>query len=117
MEEFKNTKNELDKELEQFIKLFNKILPQYHQLLKKTNLNKEELKNLGDIEHYLIAVNAKIMEIKGKFEQDLLGQSLHAYYSVKENARNGDPISKLKLEKMREAFVEALESGDVMNDN
>jgi hypothetical protein len=116
LEEFKNTKKELDKELEQFIKLLNKILPQYHLLLKRTDLSKEELKNLGDIEHYLIGVNAKIMEIKGKLEQDLFGQSLHVYYSLKE-AKNGDPTSKLKLEKMREAFVEALESGDVMNYN
>jgi hypothetical protein len=117
VEEFKNTKKELDKELEQFIKLLNKILPQYHQLLKRSDLSKEELKNLGDIEHYLIGVNAKIMEIKGKLEQDLFGQSLHVYYSLKENAKNGDVTSKLKLEKMRAAFVEALESGDVMNYN
>ncbi len=117
MEEFKNTKKELDKELEQFIKLLNKILPQYHLLLKRTDLSNLELKELGDIEHYLIGVNAKIMEIKGKLEQDLFGQSLHVYYSLKEEAKNGDPTSKLKLEKMREAFVEALESGDVMNYN
>lgn len=117
MEEFNNTKNELDKELEQFVKLLNKILPHYHQLLKRSDLSQDELKNLGEIEHYLIGVNAKIMEIKGKLEQDLFGQSLHVYYTLKENAKNGDPISKLKLEKMREAFVEALESGDVLNYN
>ncbi len=117
MEEFNNTKNELDKELEQFVKLLNKILPHYHQLLKRSDLSQDELKNLGEIEHYLIGVNAKIMEIKGKLEQDLFGQSLHVYYTLKENAKNGDPTSKLKLEKMREAFVEALESGDVMNYN
>lgn len=117
LEEFKNTKRELDKELNQFIMLLNKLLPQYHQLLKRTDLSNQELKELGDIEHYLIGVNAKIMEIKGKLEQDLFGQSLHVYYSLKEEAKNGDPTSKLKLEKMREVFVEALESGDVMNYN
>lgn len=117
MEDFKNTKNKLDKELEQFNKLLNKILPQYHSLLKRTDLNNAELKELGDIEHYLIGVNAKIMEIKGKLEQDLFGQSLHVYYSLKENAKNGDPSSKLKLEKMREVFVVALESGGVVNYN
>jgi hypothetical protein len=117
VEEFKNTKKELDKELEQFIKLLNKILPKYHLLLKRTDLSNLELKELGDIEHYLIGVNAKIMEIKGKLEQDLFGQSLHVYYSLKLEAKNGDPNSKLKLEKMREAFVKALESGDVMNYN
>jgi hypothetical protein len=41
----------------------------------------------------------------------------HRTISLKEEAKNGDPTSKLKLEKMREAFVEALESGDVMNYN
>lgn len=117
MKDFQDSKQALDKELEQFITLLNKLLPQYHQLLKKHDLDQNELSQLGDIEHYLLGVNAKIMEIKGKLEQDLFGQSLHVYYKLKEKAQEGDPNSKLKLEKMREAFLEALESGDVMNYN
>lgn len=72
MSDFKENKRQLDKELEQFIALLNQLLPQYHSLLKKKNLDQDELKKLGEIEHYLIGVNSKIMEIKGKLEQDLL---------------------------------------------
>ena len=117
MGKFKNSQKELDRELEQFIKLLNKILPHYQQLLKRKDLSTEELKELGDIEHYLIGLNAKIMEVKGRLEQDLFGNSLHVYYMTKNGAKNGDPILKLKLEKMREAFVASLQSGEVVNYN
>jgi 5-formaminoimidazole-4-carboxamide-1-beta-D-ribofuranosyl 5'-monophosphate synthetase len=92
-------------------------LPQYHSLLKKKNLTEEELKKLGEIEHYLLGVNSKIMEIKGKLEQDLFGQSMDIYYKLKVQALAGDPSAKLKLEKMRDAFAEALKSGDLVNYN
>jgi len=117
LEDFKHSQRELDKELEQFVLLLNKILPHYHLLLKRQDLNNEELKELGEIEHYLLGVNAKIMGIKGKLEHNLFGRSLHVYYSLKADAKSGNPTSKLKLEKMRKAFVQALESGDVMNYN
>ena len=57
------------------------------------------------------------MEIKGKLEQDLFGQSLDTYYKLKTDAYDGDPQSKLKLEKMRDTFAEALKSGDLINYN
>ena len=117
MENFKENKKELDKELERFISLLNQLLPHYHSLLKKKDLTSDELKRLGDIEHYLLGVNAKIIDIKGKLEQDLFGQSLDIYYKLKENAINGDAKSKLKLEKMRESFSEALKAGDIINFN
>jgi len=117
MSDFKENKKQLDKELEQFIMQLNQLLPQYHTLLKKKDLNQEELKKLGEIEHYLIGVNSKIMEIKGKLEQDLFGQSMDIYYKLKVQATQGDPSAKLKLEKMRDAFAEALKSGDLVNYN
>ncbi|MFM7299841.1 MAG: hypothetical protein ACKO6J_01250 [Crocinitomicaceae bacterium] len=117
MSDFKENKRQLDKELEQFIALLNQLLPQYHSLLKKKNLDQDELKKLGEIEHYLIGVNSKIMEIKGKLEQDLFGQSMDVYYKLKVQATAGDPSAKLKLEKMRDAFAEALKSGDLVNYN
>ncbi|MDC3308619.1 hypothetical protein OAV26_00160 [Crocinitomicaceae bacterium] len=117
MENFKENRKELDEELERFITLLNQLLPHYHFLLKKTDLNKEELNKLGEIEHYLIGVNSKIMEIKGKLEQDLFGQSLDTYYKLKTSAYEGDPHSKLKLEKMRDTFADALNSGDLINYN
>jgi len=117
MENFKENRKELDEELERFIALLNQLLPHYHFLLKKDDLNDDELNRLGEIEHYLIGVNAKIMEIKGKLEQDLFGQSLDTYYRLKDSAYGGDAKSKLKLEKMRETFSEALKSGDLINYN
>lgn len=117
MENFKENRKELDEELERFIALLNQLLPHYHFLLKKTDLNEEELNKLGEIEHYLIGVNSKIMEIKGKLEQDLFGQSLDTYYKLKTSAYEGDPQSKLKLEKMRDTFADALNSGDIINYN
>ncbi|MEN9700225.1 MAG: hypothetical protein RLZZ301_1423 [Bacteroidota bacterium] len=117
MEDFQDNKSELDQELERFIALLNQLLPRYHSLLKKERLTPDELKRLGDIEHYLLGVNTKIMEIKGKLEQDLFGKSLDTYYQLKAKAMGGDPHSRLKMEKMRDAFSEALQSGEMINLN
>lgn len=117
LENYKENKRELDKELERFITLLNQLLPHYHSLLKKKDLSSDELQRLGDIEHYLLGVNAKIIDIKGKLEQDLFGQSLDIYYKLKQNAIDGDAKSKLKLEKMRDSFLEALKAGDIVNFN
>ena len=117
LEEFSTHKNELDKELERFIYLLNQILPFYHSLLKKEVLDSDELKRLGEIEHYLLSVNSKIMEIKSQLEQDLFGQSLDTYYKLKTEALTGNPYSKLKLEKMRDTFAEALKLGEMVNYN
>ena len=117
MENFKENRNELDEELERFIALLNQLLPHYHFLLKKTDLNEDELSRLGEIEHYLIGVNSKIMEIKGKLEQDLFGKSIDAYYKLKLSAYEGNPQAKLKLEKMRDSFTDALKTGDLINYN
>jgi hypothetical protein len=117
MADFKSNKKELDEELERFITLLSELLPHYHHLLKKEELSTEELKRLGEIEHYLIGVNAKIMDIKKKLEQDLFGQSLDTYYRLKDDARAGNPHAKLKLERMRDSFLVALNSGEVVNFN
>ena len=117
MDDFQEHQGALDKELERFIEMLNQLLPKYHSLLKKENLDKAELVRLGEIEHYLLGVNSKIMEIKGQLEQNLFGKSLDTYYKLKSNAMNGDPHSRLKMEKMRDAFSEALQSGDIINLN
>lgn len=117
MKDFKENKKALDKELERFINLLNKLLPQYHLLLQKNDLSKDELSELGEIEHYLMGINAKIVEIKSKLEQDLFGQSLDIYYALKSKAILGDVGARLKLESMRSAFAEALKSGEVINYN
>ncbi len=117
MDDFKANKNQLDKELDRFISMLGDLLPQYHALLGKEPLSKEELQLLGEIEHYLLGVNAKIIELKKQLEQDLFGESINTYYQLKNQAIEGNPSSKLKLEKMRDAFSQALNSGEIINYN
>jgi hypothetical protein len=117
MSDFKSNRKELDEELEKFMRLLEELLPHYHHLLKKEPLSSDELKRLGEIEHYLIGVNAKILEIKKRLEQDLFGQSLDVYYKTKKDAIDGNPHAKLKLERMRDSFAEALQGGEIFNFN
>lgn len=113
MEDFSQNKENLNRELEQFISTLNALLPHYSILLKKQSLSNPEIKELGDIEHFLIEINAKITEIKNMLEHDLFGHSLDYYYKIKEKAIRGDYEAKLKLEKLREAFNESLR-GDTL---
>jgi hypothetical protein len=57
------------------------------------------------------------MKIKGELEQNLFGKSLDTYYKLKNQAIEGNPQSRLKMEKMRDAFSEALQAGDIINLN
>ena len=110
MSDFKSNRKELDEELEKFMRLLEELLPHYHH-------SSDELKRLGEIEHDLIGVNAKILEIKKRLEQDLFGQSLDVYYKTKKDAIAGNPHAKLKLERMRDSFSEALQGGEIFNFN
>jgi hypothetical protein len=117
MENFHEQQGALDKELERFIELLDQLLPKYQFLLKKDQLNQNELVRLGEIETYLLSLNSKIMKIKGELEQNLFGKSLDTYYKLKNQAIEGNPQSRLKMEKMRDAFSEALQAGDIINLN
>lgn len=117
MEDFQDQQGALDKELERFIELLHELLPKYHRLLKKDQLDQKELVRLGEIEAYLLSLNSKIMKIKGELEQNLFGKSLDTYYKLKNQAIEGNPQSRLKMEKMRDAFSEALQAGDIINLN
>jgi hypothetical protein len=117
MENFHEQQGALDKELERFIELLDQLLPKYQFLLKKDQLDQAELVRLGEIEIYLLSLNSRIMKIKGELEQNLFGKSLDTYYKLKNQAIEGDPQSRLKMEKMRDAFSEALQAGDIINLN
>ena len=117
MDEIGDNREELDEELERFITLLNQLLPHYHSLLKKDELDNDEKTRLGEIEHYLIGVNSKIMEIKGKLEQDVFGRSIDRYYKIKDLDYGGDPHSKLKLEKIRDELTKSLKAGELINFN
>jgi hypothetical protein len=115
--DFQANKDALNKELEHFISLLEEMLPRYAHLLRKSKITSKELKELGEIEHFLIEVNAKISVIKGKLEQDLFGHSLDTYYKLKIKAKKGDKVSEAKLRTLREIFEESLEGGCLINWN
>lgn len=117
MSNFSENKDDLNRELEQFIHTLSTLLPRYSLLLKKKNLLPDELKELGEIEHFLIEINGKITAIKNMLEHDLFGHSLDYYYQIKAKAKSGDFEAKLKLERLREAFNESLKGDTILNWN
>lgn len=117
MKGFKQNKAALNKELDKFINTLNELLPRYSALLNQDNISKEELEELGEIEHFLIEVNNKISEIKSKLEQDLFGHTLDIYFKLKERSANGDLVAKAKLERLRSNFEEDLQKGGIVNWN
>ena len=110
-------KKQLNQELEQFNSILGEILPRYLTLMKKKNASKEEERELGEIEHFLIEVNAKIAEIKNKLDQDLFGQTMNEYYAAKQAALNGDPEAKKRLSHLRFAFLESVQGDEFFNWN
>lgn len=121
MKEFKQNKNDLDKELERFMTILDELLIRYSQLVEKKSITSAELTELGDMEYYLIEINAKITAIKNLLEQDLFGFSLGTFYKVKNKVKNkaksGDLLSKRKVENLRENFEKLLKDGMLFNMN
>lgn len=115
--DFSQNRDAMNKELEQFINLLNETLPRYSGLLKKQEITSSELKELGDIEYFLIGVNAKISEIKKMLENDLFGHSIDLYYKLKKSAQNGNVQAQKKFETMRDAFNESLKGDTIINWN
>ena len=107
----------LYKELDQFNSILGEILPRYIALMKKKNASLEEEKELGDIEHFLIEINAKIAEIKTKLDQDLFGETMNLYYKTKQAAKSGDLEAQKRLEKLRKVFLESVEGDDFFHWN
>lgn len=117
MKDFYENKDDLNRELEQFIGTLNTLLPRYSALLKKKKLSVIEAQELGQIEHFLIEINAKITEIKNMLDHDLFGHSIDQYYQLKEKAKAGDINARVKLEALREAFMESLKGDTLLNWN
>ena len=117
MKDFYENKDDLKRELEQFISTLNTVLPRYLALLKKTNISNPEAKELGQIEHFLIEINAKITKIKNTLDHNLFGHSMDLYYQYKEKAKSGDSNALVKFEALREAFKESLKEDTLLNWN
>lgn len=115
--EFNQNKKTLNKELEQFCGILNELLPRYSELIKKTKINTTELKELGEIEYFLLEVTQKITEIKDLLDQHLFGHSLDLYYKYKAKALLGDKSAQLKLERLRNFFNESLKKEIFVNWN
>lgn len=114
LKNFSENKDEINRELAQFIQTLNEVLPRYSMLLKKMNMDDSELKELGELEHFLIEINAKITEIKNMLEHDLFGYSIDYYYQLKEKASDGNKDAIQKLERLRDAFKESLKGDTLM---
>ncbi|MDD2982187.1 MAG: hypothetical protein PHQ74_02255 [Crocinitomicaceae bacterium] len=112
-----DNKETVNKELELFMAYLNKNLVEYSTLLKKENISPTELKQLGDIEYFLIEINSKITEIKKRLENDLFGYSLDLYYGTKREAISGNQDAKRKLDVMLNSFNESLQGGMIVNWN
>jgi hypothetical protein len=115
--DFNKNEKSLNQELTKFIDTLNELLPHYSALVKKKNIDLIELKELGEIEYFLIEVNSKITEIKNKLDQNLFGHSLDLYYKYKEEAKTENLIAKQKLARLRNFFNESLKGGELINWN
>ena len=111
------SKRILNQELDQFNSILGEILPRYITLMKKKNATPAEEQELGDIEHFLIEVNAKIAEIKNKLDQDLFGETMNHYYEAKQAAQEGDVEAQKRLVKLRKVFLESVQGEDFFNWN
>lgn len=114
---FNENKKSLSDDLDQVINILNELLPHYERLMNKKILNPEELKELGDVEYFLIEVNAKINDIKSKLDQHLFGHSLDIYYKYKAKAKKGDLYAIQKVNRMRDFFTNTLKGDALVNWN
>jgi len=115
--EFERHKRLLNKELDQFNLILSEILPRYIELMKKDAIEGTELKELGELEHFLIEINGKIAAIKTKLDHDLFGETMEEYYRVKELANKGDLLAQKRLEKLRDVFSQSVKGDTFFNCN
>lgn len=114
---FKEQQAAIEKELDRFSDLLGVLMPRYSRLLNNPKLSDDQLVELGEIEHFLIGITARVTEIKQLLEQDVFGHSLDFYYKLKQLAATGDVDARKKMEKLRSTFNETLKSGDIIQWN
>lgn len=114
MSNFEQSKETLNRELKKLVGTLNDMLPRYTLLLNKVDMTKEEIEELGEIEHFLIGLNSKISDIKERLQQDLFGHTLDRYYKLKPAAESGDKEAKIKIDRLKKVFEEELEKGQII---
>lgn len=112
--DYKAYQDDLNSELNQFVNLLKVTLPRYSELVKKNNMTKVELAELGELEYLLLDINSKLREIKKQLDHDLFGQSLDVYYKLKRKALEGDIEAAKKIIVMRRAFDKALKENNLI---
>ena len=117
MNSFEQQKDALNRELKQLIEKLNELLPRYTVLLNKADITRQEVTELGEIEHFLIELNSKISDIKERLQQDLFGHTLDRYYKLKSEAEQGDADAKILMDRLKGIFEEHLEKGTIINWN
>jgi hypothetical protein len=117
MNRFEEQKDALNRELKNLVEQLNEMLPRYTVLLNKKDLSRDEVSELGEIEHFLIGLNSKISEIKERIQQDLFGHTLERYYQLKAKVLNGDEEARVIMDRLRSIFEEHLEKGMIINWN
>jgi hypothetical protein len=115
--EFERHKRILNKELDQFNLILGEVLPRYVALMRKEELTPEELKELGELEHFLIEINGKIASIKEKLDHELFGETMDEYYRLKEKAIKGDLSAKKRLDQLRETLSRSIQDDTFFNWN
>ncbi len=104
----------IQKELDRFVELLKVVQPRHALLLKKEDLNELETKELGDLEYFLMEVNAQIAVIKQRLENELFGRGLQTYYQTKSLANSGNENARRKLGRLRKSFENALDNGSII---
>ncbi len=112
-----DSNEKINKELAQFLGSLNLILPRFLELSKKSVLNDEEKFEIGEIEHNLIGINAKISELKNSLDHALYGHVIDTYYKLKDEMKNGDDRVLLKYEHLKSKFTEFLFQENLINWN
>jgi hypothetical protein len=114
---FEKHKQLLNRELDQFNVVLGELLPRYVFLVRKEDCSAEELKELGEVEHFLIEVNSKIASIKNRLDQDLFGETMDLYYKVKAEAEKGNVVAQKKFRRLRASLHESIKGDMFFNWN
>ncbi len=114
MTQFEYNKHEMNREMDRFMALLNNMLPRYSALLRKKNMSHDDVTELGELEHYLIELNSKIIQIKNRLQNDLFGETIDTYYQLKIKAKNGDEMAKSEVNKLRKVYLAALQAGNII---
>jgi hypothetical protein len=107
----------IQRELDRFIDLIELMLPRYHKLLDSENLSEDDLQELGELEHFLIGVAARVTDLKQILDQDVFGQSLDSYFKLKEKASKGDLEATKKFKRLRDTFHRSITEGGIIHWN